>query len=66
VSLLPLLPVVALLVGTLCAGIALGRLLDEAEQLNMELQRARRLRPLCAARNARPSPGGDGSAGGRL
>jgi hypothetical protein len=48
VSLLPLLPVVALLVGTLCAGIALGRLLDEAEQLNMELQRARRLRPLFA------------------
>lgn len=47
-SLLALLPVVALLVGTVCAGIALGRLLDEAEQLTMELERARRLQPLVA------------------
>jgi hypothetical protein len=48
VSLVTLLPVVVLLVGTVCAGIALGRLLDEAQQLKMELERARRLQPLVA------------------
>lgn len=47
-SLLALLPVVALLVGTVSAGIAVGRLLDEAEQLRMEMERARRLQPLAA------------------
>ena len=47
-SLLALLPVAALLVGTVCAGIALGRLVDEAQQLKMELERARRLQPLVA------------------
>ena len=47
-TLFALLPVVVLLVGTVCAGIALGRLLDEAQQLRMELDRARRLRPLVA------------------
>ena len=47
-SLFALLPVVVLLVGTVCAGIALGRLLEEAQQLRMELDRARRLQPLVA------------------
>lgn len=47
-SLLALLPVAALLVGTVGAGIALGRLVDEAQQLKMELERARRLQPLVA------------------
>lgn len=46
--LLALLPVAALLVGTVFAGIALGRLLDEAQQLRTELERARRLQPLVA------------------
>ena len=40
-----LLPAVVLLVGAVCAGIALGRPLDEAQQLRGELERAGRLRP---------------------
>lgn len=40
-----LLPAVVLLAGAVCAGIALGRLLDEAHQLKGELDRARALRP---------------------
>lgn len=34
--------------GAVCAGVAVGRLLDEADQLMAELDRARRLRPLVA------------------
>lgn len=47
-SALALLPGVVLLVGAVGAGIALGRLLDEAQQLRAELDRARRLQPLVA------------------
>ena len=47
-SLVVLLPAVVVLVGAVCAGIALGRLLDEASQLRTELERARRLQPRLA------------------
>lgn len=47
-SLLVLLPAAVLLAGAVCAGVALGRLFDEAQQLRMELERARRLRPQLA------------------
>lgn len=44
-SLVAVLPVVVVLVGTAFAAVALGRLLDEAHQLRMELERVGRLRP---------------------
>lgn len=44
-SLVAVLPVVVVLLGVALAAVALGRLLDEAHQLRVELERAGRLRP---------------------
>lgn len=44
-SLVAVLPVVVVLLGAAFAAAALGRLLDEARQLRMELERVGRLRP---------------------
>jgi redox-regulated HSP33 family molecular chaperone len=45
VSLVAVLPVAVVLLGAALAAVALGRLLDEAQQLRAELERAGRLRP---------------------
>lgn len=44
-NLLLLLPAVVLLLGAVGAGVALGRLVDEAQQLRVELERVAQLRP---------------------
>ncbi|MGH9152022.1 MAG: hypothetical protein ACRD03_06435 [Acidimicrobiales bacterium] len=44
-SVVAVLPVAVVLLGAVFAAAALGRLLDEARQLRMELERVGRLRP---------------------
>lgn len=45
-SVIALLPAIVVLVGAVCAAIAVGRMLDEVQQLRAELARAGALQPL--------------------
>ncbi len=47
-SLLALLPLAAFLVGAVAVGLAVARALDEVQQLKLEIEHLRRVRPLVA------------------
>ena len=47
-SLFALLPLAAFAAGAVAIGLAVARVLEEAQQLRMELERLRRVRPLVA------------------